>query len=135
MIIPERGSAARKGAGAAGVLALLLAMLTTLAPPAVAEAAPRDDPKKPYALIFGTVWSPDHRGVPGVRVKVRRADKKKAQWELVSDARGEFAQRVPAGAAEYVVWAEPKGKHQQRVEVKVRIENDERADIGLHLTE
>ena len=90
--------------------------------------------EKPYALIFGTVYAPDDRPAYGVRVKIRRADQKKAQWELYSDHRGEFAQRVPAGTADYMVWAEPADKHAPRPEVKVHVENDERVDIGLHLS-
>jgi hypothetical protein len=95
---------------------------------------------KPYALIFGTAWDPDGRPLYGVRVKIRRATEKKARWELYSNHTGEFAQRVPAGKADYVVWADLKGyksesgKHlQPGPEVTVHIENDERADIGLHL--
>src|SRR5205823_9156399 len=96
--------------------------------------------EKPYALIFGTVWGPDNRPLYGVRVRIRRADDKKPRWELYSDHNGEFAQRVPAGKADYVVWADLKGykssgNKQLRVgtEVTMHIENDERADIGLHL--
>jgi hypothetical protein len=97
---------------------------------------------KPYALIFGTVWGPDNRPLYGVHIKVRRADQKKAHWELYSDHAGEFALRVPAGQAEYYVWADLKGyklpnnRHLQSPgEVKVSVENDERVDIGVHLTE
>jgi hypothetical protein len=95
---------------------------------------------KPYALIFITVWGPDNRPLYGVKVKVRLADQKKAKWEGLSDHRGEFALRVPAGKADYVAWAEvkgyklPDGKHlQPGDEAKVHIDNDERADVGLHL--
>jgi hypothetical protein len=90
--------------------------------------------EKPYALIFGTVYASDSRPAYGVRVKIRRADQKKAQWELYSDHQGEFAQRVPAGAADYIVWAEPEHEHGPSPEVKVHVENDERVDLGLHLT-
>jgi hypothetical protein len=105
-------------------------------------ASPRaeDKQQKPYALIFGTVWGPDSRPLYGVKVKIRRADQKKAKWELYSDHNGEFAQRVPAGQADYLVWADLKGykspaykRLQPSEEIKVHIENDERADIGLHL--
>jgi hypothetical protein len=96
--------------------------------------------EKPYALIFGTVWDPDGHAVYGVRVKIRRAGQKKARWELYSNHTGEFAQRVPAGKADYVVWADlkdyklPSGKHLQAgPEVTVHIDNDERSDVGLHL--
>jgi hypothetical protein len=99
--------------------------------------------KKParYALIFGTVYDANQRALPGVKVKIARAQGMETgkTWEHVSDRRGEFAQRVPAGKADYLVWAETKpakGKTKgQRPEVRVHVENDERQDIGLHLTE
>jgi hypothetical protein len=107
-----------------------------------AEGRPETDPTKPYALIFGTVWGPDERPVYGVKVLIRRADQKKAKWELYSDHQGEFAQRVPAAKADYLVWPDLKGfkplngkKLQSGEPVTVHIEYDERADIGLHLKE
>jgi len=116
--------------GEAGLLVLLglVLLVSTLAAMASDKRA-----EKPYALIFGTVYGPDYRPVYGVRVKIRRADQEKARWELYSDHQGEFAQRVPAGAADYVVWAEPEGKHAPTAEAKIHVENDERVDIGLHL--
>lgn len=102
----------------------------------IAGAQSADSAKKPYALLFGTVWTADQRPVSGVTIHIRRADDKKPKWTLISDARGEFAQRVPAGRQEYVVWAEPKGKKGSKpVETKVHVDNDERVDFGLHLTE
>jgi hypothetical protein len=77
-----------------------------------------------------------------MEVKVRRADdqKKKARWTMYSNRRGEFEVAVPAGRADYVIWAVtrhyklPDGKHlQDSPEVTVQVENDERADTGLHL--
>ena len=106
-----------------------------------AKTAPADQrPDKPYALIFGTVWGPDDHPLYGVKVKIRRADQKKPRWELISDHHGEFAQRVPPGPADYLVWADlkgyksPTGKQlHQDAEVKVHVDNDEREDTGLHL--
>jgi hypothetical protein len=120
------------------LVGLLLCVAAAIAVhPATAE---QKKSEKPYALIFGTVWGPDNHARFGVRVKIRRVDEKKPRWELYSDHNGEFAQRVPAGKADYVVWADLKGykynnDKQLRVgtEVTVHIENDERADIGLHL--
>lgn len=110
-----------------------------LVPPCSAQSGQRPK-EKPYALIFGTVWDPDGHPLYGVKVKIRPADQKKARWELYSNHSGEFAQRVPAGKADYVAWADvkgyklPSGKHlQPGAEVAVHIDNDERADIGLHL--
>ena len=91
---------------------------------------------KPYALIFGTVYGPDQHPVAGVVVKIRRASNKKPTWEGRSDSRGEFAQRLPAGAADYVVWAQLNGRQaSQKKEVTVHMENDERRDISIHLAQ
>jgi hypothetical protein len=91
-------------------------------------------------LIFGTVWDPDGHPLHGVKVKIRRADERKVRWELYSNHTGEFAQRVPVGKADYIVWADVKGyqlasgkKLKPGSEVTAHIENDERSDIGLHL--
>jgi len=99
-----------------------------------------DSKPKPYALIAGTVWGPDDRPLFGVTVKIRRAKDKKAKWQLYSDHMGEFAQRVPAGEADYIIWADLKGfkaadgKPLHLVQqVTVHIYNDEREDTGLHL--
>lgn len=91
--------------------------------------------KKEYALIYGTVWTPDNHPAAGVPIKIRRSGDNKPKWELMSDRNGEFAQRVPAGEDDYIVWANiktPKG--QPKPEVKVHIEGDERQDVGIHLT-
>ncbi len=108
--------------------------------PATAAAKGPHDKPKPYALIFGTVWAPDNRPLYGVKIKIRRADQKKARWELYSDRNGEFAQRLPPGRADYLVLPDLKGYNppvgkqlQPGEEVKVHIEGDERVDIGLHL--
>ncbi len=84
--------------------------------------------KKPYALIFGTVYGADERPAYGVKIKIRRSDQKKPKWELTSDHSGEFAQRVPAGEADYVITSDPPAP-----EVKVHVENDERQDVSVHL--
>jgi hypothetical protein len=96
---------------------------------------------KPYALIAGTVWGPDDRPVYGVTVKIRRAKDKKAKWEVYSDHMGEFAQRIPAGESDYILWADLKGfkpadgKPLHLVQqITVHVYNDERQDTGLHLT-
>ena len=106
-----------------------------------AQRSKKED--KPYALIFGTVWGPDDRPVYGVTVHIRLStDKpKKVRWEVYSDHHGEFAQRVPAGEADYILTADVKhvksadGKPLHLVkDVTVHIYNDEREDTGVHLT-
>ncbi|HET9836736.1 MAG TPA: hypothetical protein VFR84_00785 [Candidatus Angelobacter sp.] len=102
--------------------------------------------EKPYGLIFGTAYGPDDRPLYGVTITIRREGKKHSTWELVSDHRGEFAQRVPADAADYLIKGEaeyapmgPDGKPQMskkkklRGETRVHIEGEERQDVGVHL--
>ena len=109
-------------------------------PVANASPASKLKPNDPYALIAGTVWGPDDRAVYGITVKIRRVPDKKPKWEVYSNHSGEFAQRVPAGQADYVVWTDLKGVkttdgHALHLaeEVPVHVEYDERVDIGLHL--
>lgn len=122
-------------------MALPVVFLVSLLAPASAQRSSREKPKA-YALIYGTVWDPDGHPLYGVKVKIRRAtDKeKKARWELYSNHTGEFAQRLPAGKADYIVWADVKGfklpsgkRLKPGSEVTVHIDDDERSDIGLHL--
>ncbi len=126
---------------------LLLFLCSAVLSPGASPAAVASGPKKlkptdPYALIFGTVWGPDDHPVYGVKVLIRRTSDKKPQWELYSDHRGEFAQRVIAGKNDYIVGANLKGIKTQdgkplrlAEEVPVHIEYDERIDIGLHLAQ
>lgn len=101
------------------------------------KAAPQTPAgKQDYALIFGTVWGPDSRPVPGVPLRIRRASEKKFHWELVSNRTGEFAQRVPVGPEDYVIQADTKTpKGTPKPEVTVHIDDNERKDVGLHLME
>jgi hypothetical protein len=126
------------------LLALLSGVFVNLVPafPQTPTGDQPKDPRKSYALVVGTVWGPDDRPVYGVKVKIRRADQKKAKWELYSNHTGEFAQRLPSGKADYVVSADLKGfkslagnKLAPGTEVTVHIESEERVDIGLHLKE
>ena len=125
--------AVRRLVFAVGVMQVLLFLWSlAAADPASAEQGKPQD----YALIVGTVWGPDNRPVAGIPIKIRRATDKKPKWELMSDARGEFAQRVPTGTQDYVIQADIKTlKGQPKPEITVRIEDNERKDVGLHLTE
>jgi hypothetical protein len=117
-------------------------------PPLSLANSEKQKAAKPYALIFGTAFGPDDRPLYGVKVTIHPIDKKRPSWELMSDHRGEFAQRVPAGTRDYLVEGEityapvgPDGKPQKskakrlKAEKKVHVDNEERLDIGLHLTE
>jgi len=120
-------------------MAASVLFLASLLVPLSALGSEPEKPK-PYALIFGTVWDPDGHALYGVTVKIRRVDDTKPRWEVYSNHSGEFAQRVPAGKADYIVWADVKGyklpsgkKLKPGSEVTVHIDSDERSDISLHL--
>ena len=116
--------------------AVLVLVAASLAVPLFPPAAAQQGKPKDYALIVGTVWGPDNRPLAGIPIKIRPATAKKAKWELTSDSRGEFAQRVPPGAQDYIIQADiktPKG--QPKPEITVKIADNERQDVGLHLTE
>ena len=104
--------------------------------------------EKPYALIFGTAYGPDDRPLYGVKITIRPQAKKHPSWDLMSDHRGEFAQRVPPGPGDYLVRGEaeyaPRGddgkvqlskKKRLKGDAKVHVEGEERLDISVHLTE
>jgi hypothetical protein len=83
----------------------LLLWLPACAAPAACSSRPA-----PYALIFGTVWGPGEHPLYGVHVKLRRAAEKKFRWQALSDHRGEFAIRVPAGRSDYVLIPDVKAR-------------------------
>ncbi len=119
--------------------AALFSLLILASPLAIAQnASATQSPqaaKNDYALIYGTVWGPDDHPVAGIPIKIRRASDKKPKWELVSDRSGEFAQRVPVGKQDYIIEADVKmPKGQPKPQTKVHIDDNERQDVGLHLT-
>jgi len=113
-----------------------------------AEKKDKRKAEKPYALIFGTAYGPDDRPLYGVKITIRPQVKKHPSWELISDHRGEFAQRVPPGPSDYLVHGEaeyaPVGddgkpqlskKKRLKGDAKAHVESEERLDISVHLTE
>ena len=89
-----------------------------------------------YALIVGTVWGADGRAAYGIKVQIRRVGAKKVLGEEYSNHTGEVAFRVPPGKADYVLTADVKhSKQKGKPEIKAHVENEERVEVGLHLTE
>ncbi|HEY6972324.1 MAG TPA: hypothetical protein VJA94_24145 [Candidatus Angelobacter sp.] len=119
-----------------GVAVLLLCSLSF--------AGKDKDLQKHYGLIFGTAYGPDDHTLYGAKVEIHPAGKKHPAWELFSDHRGEFAQRVPPGPADYVITGvveyapvengvpQMKKKKKLKAETKVHIEAEERQDVSLH---
>ena len=129
-------------------LCLAICVFLALFSPCIAASKDKPQKEKPYALIFGTAYGPNDRPLYGVKITIRSQKKKHPSWDLMSDHRGEFAQRVPAGTNDYLVNGEAEyaplgddGKPQLskkvrlKGETRVHIDNEERRDISLHLTE
>ena len=132
-----------------------LAALLCVAALAAGFSQSSNKPKREYALLLVTVYGADGRPVYGADVKVRRAGEKKVRWEGPSNHSGEFAQRIPIGPAEYIIWVHLKDKKEEAAAleaaerepahsysegavnggsaVKIQVEKDEAIDIGLHL--
>jgi len=127
---------------------LSIFVLAAMTQPSAAASKDKPQKEKPYALIFGTAFGPNDRPLYGVKVTIRPQKKKHPSWDLISDHRGEFAQRVPPGPGDYMVLGEAEyapvgedGKPQLakkvrlKGETRVHVDNEERLDISLHLTE
>lgn len=137
-----------KGGKAAWTLSVFLGLTAVFlwAAPTAADDKPDQKTKeKHYALIFGTAYGPDDRPIYGVKVVIHPDGKKHPRWELYSDHRGEFAQRVPPGPGDYVatgvveiVPVENAKPHKSRkkhltAETKVHVAGEEERDFSLHL--
>jgi hypothetical protein len=129
-------------------LCLAICVFLALFSPCILASKDKPQKEKPYALIFGTAYGPNDRPLYGVKITIRSQKKKHPSWDLMSDHRGEFAQRVPAGTNDYLVRGEAEyapvggdGKPQLskkvrlKGETRVHVDNEERRDISVHLTE
>ncbi len=95
------------------------------------SASPEKKEKEDYALVAGTVFTAEGFSLPGVKVTIKRKGDDKAEWERVSDRRGEFAVRVPSTPATYEVSTHSEERENQTKSVK--IEGEERANVFFRL--
>jgi hypothetical protein len=87
-----------------------------------------------YALVAGTVFRESGLSLPGAEVEIVAAAPagfKFRKQQAVSDARGEFAFRVPAAEMKYRVSAKARGYSAQEQEVSVT--GFERVDVFFRL--
>jgi hypothetical protein len=98
------------------------------------EAAPKaNNKKKPFPgfLILGTVFNEKALSFPGVQVRIRRSDEKKYRWEAYTNARGEFAVRVPEGPTYEVVVRAKRYREQSKNVNSVNGDTQQRLSIRL----
>jgi len=103
--------------GAAAVVILTLVAAAAL--PAGGKKKKADEQAAPQALISGTVFHQSGQSLPGASVVVVSESNPKTKMRGVTNQRGEFAVRVPAGQSRYVVTASAKGFDSQQATVEV----------------
>ena len=105
--------------------------------PRGANAGDKKTVAEPYAMVGGTVFQESGFALANAVITLApepqaggsTAKAKKVQ--AISDARGEFVFRVPAGAGRYTVRAAAKGY--QTKEKSVTVEREERVDVTFQL--
>lgn len=108
-------------------MAVLVAFLFCAAPSAAKEKAS----PPAYALLVGSVFSELGRSLAGIEVTIRRSEDQKPKWRAVSDRRGEFAVRLPAEPAAYLVSTRSRDYQDQDQTIEVR--GEDRISLFLRL--
>jgi hypothetical protein len=100
------------------------------------EIVPLAKEKEPdsFALLAGSCFNSDGFSLPGASIRVEMQTNqekpgKTKKWQTVSDARGEFALRLPAGRHIFLIKASREGF--VPLETTVSFVQDERQDIIL----
>ena len=73
--------------------------------PWMAATAARPQGPEPHAVLFGTVFRDSYLALPGARVVAYAEANPRKKYRAVTNYRGEYRIRVPAGDASYVVSA------------------------------
>ena len=81
---------------------------------AEASSVAKEKEPKPFALLVGSCFSEDGLSLPGAKVRVEiqleeGKPGKEKNWQTVSDARGEFALRLPVGRRSFLIKASREG--------------------------
>lgn len=136
MVRTSAGASRAAGLFPRRLAAALAISALSLASPTSPAAKERKKSPEPYALIAGSVFRNTGFSLAGAEVVVTpvsgpesRARTKKSR--SVSDARGEFAIRVPARPMRYTVSVKAPGFQAQ--EKAVTIGGDERTDLYFRL--
>jgi hypothetical protein len=111
-----------------------VACLIFSAAPAVAEKKPKKGKEAPgpFSVIAGTVFRPPGLSLPGAEVEITPdAEGKPKKMKAVSDARGEFAVRVPPVPMKYKVDVKCNGYQPQQKTVE--IEGEQHKDLTFQM--
>ena len=129
----KRKTKKRKTSGSK-LACLLLALFVLLVAPADAEKKPKKSSasSETFSVIAGTVYRPPGFALPGAEIEITpETEGKPKKMRAVSDARGEFALRVPAVPMKYKVDVKSSGYVPQQQTVAV--EGEQRKDLTFQL--
>jgi hypothetical protein len=106
--------------------AVLVALLAGWPAAAQKKEAPAE------AIITGTVFQASGHLLPGAKVEIARESQPGFKRSAVTDSLGDFAVRVPAGAATYRVTATAKGFEPAGKSVEVHQDEKVRTNLILN---
>lgn len=86
----------------------------------------------PKAIVSGTVFRENGRSLPGAKITLVDKEGKLKHARAVTDRRGEFFIRVPAGETQYRVTVQAKGFKLQ--EKTVKIYESEKLTVNFQLS-
>jgi hypothetical protein len=99
---------------------------------ALPPTLPAQSSRPPAVVVAGTVFRDSGLSLRGAEIVVSGVEKgKKKEWKTVSDPRGEFFLRVPAGPADYNVIVKASGFRPYQKPLKIAA--DERIDLSIIL--
>jgi hypothetical protein len=128
----KRKKKKRIGVSALIAFCLLCAPAATWADFHVFSFAPQSDRNsQPFAIVGGTVFRDPGFALPGAEVLLEPESGKGKKQKAISDARGEFAFRVPTVESSYRVSVKAKGYRGQSSVVKVSGEQRFEATFNL----
>src|SRR5437868_2165348 len=109
------------GSSLSGLLLALVAVLVFVAPASAAKKPKKNsEASELSAVIAGTVFRPPGFALPGAEIEITpETEGKPKKWKVVSDARGEFALRVPPVPMKYSVNVKCNGYQPQHQTVAI----------------
>ena len=111
----------------------LLVLLAAASPSVAQKASAPAAQRSAYAIVAGSVFRESGFSLPGATVTLApKGVTKSKNLKSVTDARGEFAFRVPAAPANYLLTAAMKGF--KTAEAEAAVGGEERVDVTLVLS-
>jgi Carboxypeptidase regulatory-like domain len=108
------------------------AVVALLCGAAFLQAASKKKDREAVAVVVGTVFMSGGHSLPGAKVEAVAQGDPKVKGSAFSDAQGDFAIRVPAGNATYLLTASAKGF--QPAQKTVEVYENERVRANLILS-